>query len=217
MRRHAVVVHQLPELWQMLNQRRDDLLGRADVGQRIGDDEGLQPGQRLERHLRHVLLVELLDVHAAAMRQRHRRSPELGRIGDGEIDLVLGGDAALERDAIGLGDRIAVPMLDEIQPFLLFQRGLEVGRLADQAGLALLADAAAKQRLDEDQLVPVDQALNLILGCARPQNLGSGELDMFEQPRSVQHSGDLHRSLRDVRAKVIVAGCLNRTDVQQRR
>ena len=126
------------------------------------------------------------------MRQRHRRSPKLRRIGNGEIDLVLGRDAALEGDAIGLGDRIAVPMLDEIQPFLFLQRGLEVRRLADQAGLALLADAAAKQRLDEDELMPVDQALNLILGRARPQNLGSGELDIVEQSRPVQHSGDLH-------------------------
>src|SRR6266446_9925408 len=31
-RRHAVVVHQLPKLWQMLHQGRDDLLGRADIG-----------------------------------------------------------------------------------------------------------------------------------------------------------------------------------------
>ncbi len=48
--------------------------------------------------------------------------------------------------------RIGVPGL------LLLERRLEIGRFADQAGLALLADAAPEQRLDEDELVPVDQA-----------------------------------------------------------
>jgi hypothetical protein len=81
------------------------------------------------------------------MRQRHRRGAKLRRVVDGEIDLVLGRDSALERDAIGLRDCISVPMLDEIQPLLLSQRGLEVRRLADQAGVALLADTATKSGL----------------------------------------------------------------------
>jgi hypothetical protein len=66
-RGHAVVMHQLPQFRQVLDQRRDDLLGRADVGQRIGDDESLEAGQSLERDLRDLLLVQLLDVDAAPM------------------------------------------------------------------------------------------------------------------------------------------------------
>ena len=75
-RGHAEVVEQLPQLRQVLHQRRDDLARRADVGQRVGDDEGLQSGQRIERHLRELGLVELLDIDAALVRQRHRRRAE---------------------------------------------------------------------------------------------------------------------------------------------
>ncbi len=76
-RAHAEVVVQLPELGQVLHQRRDDLLGRAEARQRVGDDEGLQSGERIERNLRDLALVELLDVHAAVMRERHRRRAEM--------------------------------------------------------------------------------------------------------------------------------------------
>ena len=79
-------------------------LRRVQLGQRVGDDERLQAGQRIERHLRDAVLVQFLDVHAAVMRQRHRRRAEVGRIGDREIDLVLGRHRAFEGHAVGLGD-----------------------------------------------------------------------------------------------------------------
>ena len=83
-------------------------------------------------------------------------------------------------------------MLDEVQPFLFPQRGLEVARPADQTGLALLADAAPKQRLDEDELVAVDQALDLVLRCAGSEHFGGGEIHMLEKLRTIQHPGNLH-------------------------
>lgn len=108
---------------------------------------------------------------------------------------MLGRYSALESHAVGLGDRISVPVFDKIQPLLLLERRLEIGRLADEAGLALLADAASEQRLDEDELVPIDQALDLVFGRTRTQDLGRRKLDMLEQSSSIQHSGDLHSSL----------------------
>src|SRR5512145_1715543 len=60
-RGQAVVVEELPELRQVLHQRRDDFAWRADVGEGVGDNEGLEARERLERHLGDVLLVELLD------------------------------------------------------------------------------------------------------------------------------------------------------------
>src|SRR5580693_8773938 len=43
-RGHPVVVHELPQLRQMLHQRRDDLFRRANVAQRIGNDERFESG-----------------------------------------------------------------------------------------------------------------------------------------------------------------------------
>ena len=117
----------------MLDQRRDDLLGRADIGQRIGDDEGLEPGQRLKWHLRDLPLVEFLDVHAAHMSERHGGSAKLGGIRDCKIDLVLGRDAAFKGHPIRLGDDISMAVLGEVEALLLGERRLEIARLADQA------------------------------------------------------------------------------------
>ena len=162
-RRHPVVMHELPELRQVLHQRRDDLLRRADVGERIGHHEGLEPGQRLEGDRRHVGFRQILDVHAAAMGQRHCRGAIPGVVGDREIDLVLGGNAGLEGDAVRLGRGIAVAVLGEIEPLLLGQRLVQRPRRADEPGLALLANPAPEHRLDEDQPMPVDQGLDLVL------------------------------------------------------
>ena len=192
-RGHPVVVHQLPELRQVLHQRRDDLLRRPDVAERVRHHEGLQPGQRLERHDGDVRLRQLLDVHAAAVGQRHRRRPEVGVVGDREVDLVLGRHPGLEGHAVRLGMGVAVPVLAEIEPLLLGQRLLQRPRLADQPGLALLADPAAEHRLDEDQPVPVDQVLDRILGSVRPEHLGGREVDVGEQSRAVEQAVQLHR------------------------
>ena len=81
-RRHAEVVVELPQLGKLLHQRRNDLLRRLELRQRIGDHEGLETGQRVEGNLRDLALVELLDVDAALVGQRHSRSAEVGRIGD---------------------------------------------------------------------------------------------------------------------------------------
>src|SRR5690242_4135889 len=129
------------------------------------------------------------------MRQCHRWRAEFSRIGDGKINLALGWDTAFEGNAICLGDRIAVTMFDEVQPLFLLQRSLEVGGFANQARLSLLTNAAAKQWLDEDKLVAVDQPLDLVLRRVRPQHLASGKLDIVEQSRAIQHSGNLHHYL----------------------
>jgi hypothetical protein len=83
-------------------------------------------------------------------------------------------------------------MLDEVEPLLFFQGRLEVARLADQPGFALLADAASEQWLDEDELMPIDQPLDFVFARARAQDLGGRKLDMSEQLSPIQHSGDLH-------------------------
>ena len=194
-RGHAVVVHQLPELGQVLDQGRDDLARGADVGERVRHHERLEAGQRLERHGGDIGLGQLLDVHAAAVGQGHRRRAELGVVGDGEIDLVLGGDAGLEGDPVRLGIGIAVAVLGEIEPLLLGERGLQVAGGADQPGLALLAHAAAEHRLDEDQPVPVDQRLDRVLARVRPQHLGPGETHVVEQFRAIKHAVQLHRRI----------------------
>lgn len=49
-RRHALMVHQFPELGQLLHQRRGDLFRRVDLGECIGDHKGLELGQRVEGH-----------------------------------------------------------------------------------------------------------------------------------------------------------------------
>ncbi len=161
--------------------------------------KAFSPVKRLERHVGDELLVELLDLDSAHMGERHRRGAEFGGIADREVDLVLGRHARLEGHSIGLGAGVAVAVLDEIEPLLLLQRRLEIARLADQPGLALLADAALEHRLDEDQLVAVDQALDLVLRRAGPEHFGGREIDMLEKLRAVQHSGDLHDNLTSVK------------------
>jgi maleylacetoacetate isomerase len=57
-------------------------------------------------------------------------------------------------------------VLDEIEALLLGKRAPQIGRLADQAGLAFLPHASLEQRFDEDELVAVDEVLDLIFGRA---------------------------------------------------
>ena len=77
---HAEIVDQLPQARQVLDQRRDDRAGCADVGQRVGDHERLQAGQRLERDVGDLVLAQLLDVDAAVMGDGDGGCPEPGRI-----------------------------------------------------------------------------------------------------------------------------------------
>src|SRR5215204_4409322 len=167
-RGHAVVVHEFPELWQMLHEGRDDLLGRADIAQGIGNDEGLEARQRVERNPCNLALVELLDVHASHMGQRHGWSAELGRIRHSEIDFVLSGNTALEGDAIRLRKGIPMPVLGEIEAFLFRQSRFEISRLPDQARFALLADPTLEDRFDKDQPVTPNEVLDFVLGGAGP-------------------------------------------------
>jgi hypothetical protein len=51
-----------------------------------------------------------------------------------------------------------------------------VGGFADQAGLAVLAHAAAKHRLDEDLAMALDQLLDLALGRIGAEHLGGRKL-----------------------------------------
>jgi hypothetical protein len=129
----GVVVHQLPELRQVLHQRRNDLFRRADIAQRVRDNEGLQPGETFERDLRNHFFVEFLDIHAPHVGHGHRGRAKLARVADGKIDLVLGRDPALERDAICVRRCIAVLVLGEIETLFFRQSGLEVGSLAYEA------------------------------------------------------------------------------------
>ena len=114
------------------------------------------------------------------MGQRHGRRPEHRRVGEGEIDLVLGRHSALERHAVSLGNRVAVAMLDKVESFLFGQRRSQIGGLADQAGLALLANAAPEHRLDEDDFVAADQVLNLVLARIRTQHFRGGEIHVSQ-------------------------------------
>ena len=179
-RGHAVVVHQFPQFRQVLHQRRDDLARGADVAERIGHHEGFQPGQRIEGHGGHIALVQFLDINAAAMGQGHCGRAIPGVVGDREIDLMFGRHAGLEGDAIGLGIGIAVAMFREIEPFLFGQGGLQIGGLANQPGLALLANTAAKQGLDEDQPVAVDQALDIVFAGIGAEDFGCRKPDMVQ-------------------------------------
>ena len=126
------------------------------------------------------------------MRERHRRGAEPRRVGDRKINLVLGWYSSLEGDAIGLGDGVADPVLDEEQALLLFERGSEVRRTADQARLAFLADAALEDRLDEDHAGALDQSANLLFARTGIEDLGGRIPDETQHPGSVQHAGDLH-------------------------
>ena len=186
------MVHQLPQLGQVLDQGRYDVGRCADVGQGVGDDKGLQAGERVERDLGDQAAVQLLDVDTADMGERHGGGAEFRRVGDGEIDFVACRHTAFKGHAIGLGQGIAMTMLGEIEPFLLGQRGLEIACPADQAGLGLLAHAALEDGLDEDLPVAVYQRLDFVFRCARPENVGGGKIDIFQKLGSVKHSGNLH-------------------------
>jgi hypothetical protein len=110
----------------LLNERRDQLLRRTDIGERVGDDEGLEAGERVEWDLGDLALVQFLDVDTAPVRQRHGRRAKARRVGQREIDLVLGRHRPLEGDAIRLGDGVAVPVLGEVEALLLPERGCKV-------------------------------------------------------------------------------------------
>jgi hypothetical protein len=71
-------------------------------------------------------------------------------------------------------------VLDEIEPLLLRESGLQVGGAAEEAGFALLADAALEHRLDEHAAVAVDERPDLFLTGIGAENLRgreSGELE----------------------------------------
>src|SRR5471032_3208389 len=102
------------------------------------------------RYLRYLTPVELFDVHAAVMGERHGRRAVMRRVRDRKVDLLLGWHAGFEGHAVGLGHRVADPVFDKVQAFLFLQSGLQFSRLTDQAGRAFLADAALEHRLDED-------------------------------------------------------------------
>ena len=83
-------------------------------------------------------------------------------------------------------------VLDEVKPLLLLKCGLEVACPSNQAGLALLADAAAKDRFYENELVAVDEVLDLVLGRTRSEYFGCGKVHVLEQRRTIKHPGDVH-------------------------
>jgi hypothetical protein len=143
-------------------------------------------------------LSEFLDVDAAHVSERHARRAELGRVGYGEIDLMLGGHPALEGHPVRLGYRVAMAVLDEIEALLLGKRAPQIGSLADQAGLAFLPHASLEQRFDEDELVAVDEVLDLIFGRAWAQDFRRWKIDVRQHARAVEHSGDVHCRLREL-------------------
>ncbi len=181
-------------------------LGALSSESALATTNALSPGQRIERDVRDQRLVELLDVHAAVVRERHRRRPEPRRVGDREVDFVLRRHRALEGDAVRLGRLIAVTVLDEVQPLLLLERGLQVARAAEEPGLALLADATLEQRLDEHRAVAIDQRLDLLLARVRAEHLRDGKAGKAEELGAVQHACDLHVGLRG-NTRVLRRGC----------
>ena len=105
---------------------------------------------------------------------------------------MLGRHAGLEGHAVRLRRRVAVAMLDEEQSLAFGEGGAQVGRFADQPGLALLADAALEHRLDEDELVPIDEVLDLSLGRGGTEDLGDRKIDVPHKRRAVKKAGELH-------------------------
>jgi hypothetical protein len=83
---------------------------------------------------------------------------------------MLSGHRTLEGHAVGLVEIVADPVLGEIKPFLLLERCLKVLGAPQQPRLALLADAALEDRLDENGAVPGDQVLDLAFRSRRPQD-----------------------------------------------
>ena len=166
--------------------------GAPDVGQRVGDHERLEAGQRLERDVGDLVLAQLLDVDAAMVGDGDRGRPEAGRVGDREIDLVVGRDGGLEGDALRLGGDVAVGVLGEVEALALGQGGLQVPGLADQPGLALLADGTFEDRLDEHHAVPVEHRLDLGLGGVGPEHVGHREVDEAQELGAVEQAAELH-------------------------
>src|SRR6476619_2498939 len=95
------------------------------------------------------------------MGERHGRCAKVSGIRDREIHLVFGGHGRLERDAIRLGDLVPDAMLDEVETLLFSERGLEIRRASQEAGLAFLADAALEDGLYENRSVLRDERLDL--------------------------------------------------------
>jgi hypothetical protein len=91
-------------------------------------------------------------------------------------------------------------VLDEVEALFLLERCLQVGGASDQAALALLADPALEDRLDEHRAAALDQGLDLVLARFGAEHLGRREVDEPQQLRAVQHSGQLHGSSSGARA-----------------
>jgi hypothetical protein len=91
-------------------------------------------------------------------------------------------------------------MLRKIATLFFRQCCLEIAGLADQAGLALLANAALEQRLDENELMLVDQALDFILGCPGTQYFRAGKFHVLQQRCPIKHACNIHTWLRGLHA-----------------
>src|SRR6266540_4709075 len=105
---------------------------------------------------------------------------------------MLGRHRTLESDAVRLGKLIAVAMLDEVEPLLLLERGLEVLGPTQQTCLALLADAPLEYGLDEHRAMALDQRLDVFFARVRPQHLGHRKADELQHPATIEHARDLH-------------------------
>ena len=105
---------------------------------------------------------------------------------------MLGRYRAFESDAVRLGELIAVSMLDEVEPLLLLERGLEILGPAQQASLTLLADPSLEYGLDEHRAMALDQRFDLVLARVRTQHLGSREADELQHSAAVEHARHLH-------------------------
>ncbi len=105
---------------------------------------------------------------------------------------MLGRHGALEGDALGFRDRIAVAMLGEVKALLLLQRGLQVLGAADEPSLALFAHAAAENRLHKNFTTRGQQFLYLVFASLRSQHVGSRKVDKLQEPRTVEHASNVH-------------------------
>src|SRR5262249_1792940 len=80
-----------------------------------------------------------------------------------------------------LRGHIAVVMFREKQALFLRQGRLEITRLANQPGLALLADTTFEQRFDEDELMPIDEILGLRSRLLRAEDFGGRKVHVSQQ------------------------------------
>ena len=101
---------------------------------------------------------------------------------------MVGRYRRLEGHTLGLGGDVAVRVLDEVEPLALGQGGLQVPCLADQSGLALLADRTFEDRLDEQHAVPVEHRLDLGLGRVGSEHVGDREVDEAQEFRTVEQA-----------------------------